>query len=61
MKVAILDDYQGVAEQLADWSSLNRTCDIKVFNAPFENEDHAIENLNGFEALLIMRERTPSK
>ncbi len=59
MKVAILDDYQRVAEQLADWSSLNSTCDIKVFNEPFENEDHAIENLKDFEALLIMRERTP--
>ena len=59
MKVAILDDYQGVAEQLADWSSVKNTCDIKVFTQPFENEDHAIENLNDFEALLIMRERTP--
>lgn len=59
MKVAILDDYQGVAEQLADWSSLSNSCEIKVFNQPFENEDHAIENLKEFEALLIMRERTP--
>ena len=59
MKVAILDDYQGVAEQLADWSSLNTLCDIKVFSQPFENEDQAIENLNSFDALLIMRERTP--
>ena len=59
MKVAILDDYQGVAEQLADWSSLNNACNIKVFTQPFENEDQAIENLNDFEALLIMRERTP--
>lgn len=59
MKVAILDDYQGVAEQLADWSSLNTFCDIKVFSQPFENEDQAIENLNSFDALLIMRERTP--
>ena len=59
MKVAILDDYQGVAEQLADWSRLNTLCDIKVFSQPFENEDQAIENLNSFEALLIMRERTP--
>ena len=59
MKVAILDDYQGVAEQLVDWSKFKGSCEIKVFNQPFENEDHAIENLKSFDALLIMRERTP--
>jgi len=59
MKVAILDDYQGVAEQLVDWSTFEDSCEIKVFNQPFENEDNAIENLKNFEALLIMRERTP--
>ena len=59
MKVAILDDYQGVAEQLVDWSKFKGCCEIIVFNQPFENEDHAIENLKSFDALIIMRERTP--
>ena len=59
MKVAILDDYQGVAEQLVDWSKFKDSCEIKVFNQPFEDEDHSIENLKSFDALLIMRERTP--
>ena len=59
MKVAILDDYQAIADQLVDWSRFKNSCDIKVFNHPFENEEHAIENLKDFEALLIMRERTP--
>ena len=59
MKVAILDDYQGVAEQLVDWSKFKGSCEIKVFNQPFENEDHAIENLKSFDAHIIMRERTP--
>ena len=59
MKVAILDDYQGVAQEFADWSKLNQSCDIKVFREPFDDEAHAIENLKDFEALLIMRERTP--
>ena len=59
MKVAILDDYQGVAQEFADWSKLNQSCDIKVFREPFDDETHAIENLKEFEALLIMRERTP--
>ena len=59
MKVAILDDYQAIADQLVDWSRFKNSCDVKVFNHPFENEEHAIENLKDFEALLIMRERTP--
>jgi len=59
MKVAILDDYQGVAQEFADWSKLNQTCEVKVFREPFEDEAHAIENLKDFEAFLIMRERTP--
>ena len=57
MKVAILDDYQNVAQYFADWENSN--CEIKVFNEPFENEDHAIENIKEFEALILMRERTP--
>ena len=57
MKVAILDDYQNVAQYFADWENSN--CEIKVFNEPFENEEHAIENIKDFEALLLMRERTP--
>ena len=61
MKVAILDDYQGVAQEFADWSKLNQTCDVKVFREAFEDEANAIENLKEFEALLIMRERTPIK
>jgi len=59
MKVAILDDYQAIADQLVDWSRFKNSCDVKVFNHPFESEEHAIENLKDFEALLIMRERTP--
>jgi len=57
MKVAILDDYQNVAQYFADWENSN--CEIKVFTEPFENEDHAIENIKDFEGLLLMRERTP--
>jgi hypothetical protein len=36
MKVAILDDYQNVAQYFADWENSN--CDIKVFEQPFESE-----------------------
>ena len=59
MKVAILDDYQKVAEHFANWEKIKNRCELKVFQEPFEDEDHAIENLMDFDALLIMRERTP--
>ena len=59
MKIAILDDYQQVAEHFADWEKVKDRCELKVFNEPFDNEDHAIENLLDFDALIIMRERTP--
>ena len=32
MKVAILDDYQNVALQLADWSAVRQHAEITVFN-----------------------------
>ena len=58
IKVAILDDYQNVAQEFIDIKKLNGKYDIEIFNHPFENEDIAIEKLRDFEALLIMRERT---
>ena len=59
MKIAILDDYQQVAEHFADWEKVKDRCELKVFNEPFDDEDHAIENLLDFDALIVMRERTP--
>ena len=59
MKVAILDDYQNVSLILGNFENLKKDFDFHVFNRPFENEDSAIERLKDFEALLIMRERTP--
>ena len=59
MKVAILDDYQNVSLILGNFEKLKKDFDFHVFNQPFENEDSAIEQLKDFEALLVMRERTP--
>ena len=58
LKVAILDDYQNVAQEFIDLKNLSSKFDIEIFSEPFENEDDAIEKLKEFEALLIMRERT---
>ena len=59
LKVAILDDYQNVAQQFVDLGKLSGKYEFKVFSEPFVNEADAIEQLLDFEALLIMRERTP--
>ena len=58
LKVAILDDYQNVAQEFVDLKKLSGKYEIKIFSEPFLNEDDAIEQLSDFEALLIMRERT---
>lgn len=55
MRVAVLDDYQGVSSQLADWSAHELT----VFREHFGTEDQVADALDGFEAVVIMRERTP--
>ena len=59
LKVAILDDYQNVSQQFVDLKKLSGKYEIKIFSEPFVDEADAIEQLTEFEALLIMRERTP--
>ena len=58
LKVAILDDYQNVAQEFVDLKKLSAKFEIEVFNEPFESEEDALEKLKDFEALLIMPERT---
>jgi phosphoglycerate dehydrogenase-like enzyme len=57
--IAILDDYQGVALQMADWSGLQRDHRIQVFRQPFGSLDAAATALADFEVVCLMRERTP--
>ena len=55
MRVAILDDYQNVARDLADWSGLETT----VFNDHVSDEAALVARLAPFDAICLMRERTP--
>jgi phosphoglycerate dehydrogenase-like enzyme len=59
VRAAILDDYQNVAMHFADWSSIAKDVEIKVFNKPFASQDEAIRALQGFAVVVGMRERTP--
>ena len=59
LKVAILDDYQNVSQEFVDLKKLSGKYEFKIFSEPFVDEAETIEQLADFEALLIMRERTP--
>jgi phosphoglycerate dehydrogenase-like enzyme len=59
MKVAILDDYQNVALQLADWSAVRRHAEITVFNDHLADPAAVVTRLRPFDVVCVMRERTP--
>ena len=58
-RCAILDDYQNVALQMADWSPIAKEVEIKVFNQPLGSQQDAIRALSDFDIIVGMRERTP--
>jgi phosphoglycerate dehydrogenase-like enzyme len=55
MRIAILDDYQNVSQQFADWSGLAADHEITVFNAPLRDR---LSQLQPFDIICAMRERT---
>ncbi|HKE13998.1 MAG TPA: D-2-hydroxyacid dehydrogenase family protein [Kofleriaceae bacterium] len=60
MNIAVLDDYQNVALELADWSPLEeRGATITVFNDHVSDPDAVVERLLPFDVVCVMRERTP--
>ena len=59
IKVAVIDDYQNAFQQIVDIEKHKDKFDFQVFNEPFEDEKQAAVELEDFEALFIMRERTP--
>ena len=59
LKVGVLDDYQGVFKQIIDIEKFKGKYEFKIFHEPFSNEHEAIVALEDFDALFIMRERTP--
>lgn len=57
--LAILDDYQGVALDCADFAALDGQLDIRVYRRPFADEQDTITELADVAVLVAMRERTP--
>lgn len=58
MRVAILDDYQAVAHDCADWSLLGETSQIEFFTEHIPPAERA-ERLGPYDVIVAMRERTP--
>src|SRR6476620_10323926 len=58
-KVAVLDDYQNVALENADWSVLRDRADITVFQDHLADPGALIDRLLPFDVVCAMRERTP--
>ena len=59
VKIAVLDDYQGVALRMADWSALKETAEITVFRDHLADPAAVVERLKPFDVVCVMRERTP--
>jgi len=59
IKVAVLDDYQDVFQQIVDVANYKDKFNFQIFNEYFLKEEEAIVALEKFDALFIMRERTP--
>jgi len=59
LNIAILDDYQGIAQQIVDWSQLPKGTELKVFRDHLADEDRLVERLQDFQVIMGMRERTP--
>lgn len=57
--IAVLDDYQNVATSFGDWSTIAAKASVTVFNDHIADEAALIERLKPFQALCVMRERTP--
>ena len=59
IKVAVIDDYQNIFQQIVDTEKHKDKFSFKIFNEPFIDEKEAAVELEDFEALFVMRERTP--
>ena len=59
VQIAVLDDYQGVALRVADWSALRGRAAVTVFNDHVADPAAVVARLQPFDVVCVMRERTP--
>ncbi len=58
MQIAILDDYQQIAKQSADWSALPAGTTVDSFADNVADPDALIRRLQPYDVIVAMRERT---
>ena len=56
-KIAVLDDWQGVSRQTADWSQLAKRAELVFFEESLSEPDAAVKTLADFDIIVAMRER----
>ena len=58
-RCAVLDDYQGVALTMADWTPVSAEVEVEVFRKKISGHADLCRTLEDFHILCLMRERTP--
>jgi phosphoglycerate dehydrogenase-like enzyme len=58
LRCAVLDDYQRVASNMADWSLISEQVEIKFLHEYFDNENDLVSAISDCDIIVIMRERT---
>ena len=57
--IAVLDDYQDAALASADWAPVQARAAVQVFHDHLHEPDAVVQRLLPFDAVCVMRERTP--
>ncbi len=58
-RIAVCDDWEHAALTCADWADLQQQATVQIFTSPFASREEAIRTLRDFDAICLMRERTP--
>ncbi|MER5833542.1 D-2-hydroxyacid dehydrogenase family protein [Streptomyces sp. NPDC002130] len=59
LRCAVLDDFQKVATEVADWTGIADDVDVVTFDRHIEGEDDLVAALAGFDIVVTLRERVP--
>ena len=58
VRVAVLDDWQNIAESITDWSEVRSHAEVVFLHNAFGSADELVRGLEGFQVAVAMRERS---
>ena len=58
-RVAILDDFEKIADTVPAYAKLAARAHVTILRERLDSSEKIVQTLRGFDALLLMRERTP--